>query len=756
MSGIFQREVIQVDVVAKKLLDPSNENFLAQSVVKAVKLGSSIPAAVLRARGAGINKQVEEYYQYGTKADWVTSPGSFNFSASEELEKSKWGAVATILAAKHSVPASSIAFVKDKVEIRYPSLYSIGMQVLQDTGVHNYSYTTNTVLYGGVHYELDRFLQGPSDSTITVRLRVSNENDLFGESLYKTEYVTISYGNVSRSSIWYQVQYQITGTDISSVTRYYNYKNNTVGAGNESTLDLAAALVLGGQYYPMAAVRINKEMVSDPGNGYPAARAQETTELLKTINVNLKDMEAALVPPADSPTDLNDIDDAVLFFAVNMNSSFDIAYRYAYEQFKRYHYTIDGGSQQEWLTWNGHSDRNTLDRPKNIIQISANTVSFALEWQFTTVKLYTYSGSFSTAAQVNYARDPLTLVATQFPSGIENNAVPLSGEVYRQVKIGAELETDQSGTYRTDHVIFRKKYSATQYVEVVVYGLSISYDIARMEGVYGRVIRNLNDMADGGLMFPISRDIVKLFTYADQNAIFRETLHHFIMAKKTTNLAWYATSAFSILVTIIIIAVAIWTGQAQLLLTELEAAFAASVVEGLIYLGSTYVIGILLTMGLEVIIELVGAEIGIIVAIIGTALAMYYGRAKTANSLFSITAQEMMFFSSQLIGATMNVIDKDLQELSSQIREETIEINNLEEDISKLLLLENYGSIGLEPYEFTNELTRTTTGSIEKYMAISVGTCNIATSVLQLCSLSTEILLDSHKYYDLPKPTILI
>ena len=128
--SIFQREVIQVDVVAKKLLDPSNENFLAQSVVKAVKLGTSIPAAVLRARGAGINKQIEEYYQYGTKADWVTSPGSFNFSASEELEKSKWGAVASILATKHSVPVNKIRFVKDQVEIRYPSLHSIGMQVL--------------------------------------------------------------------------------------------------------------------------------------------------------------------------------------------------------------------------------------------------------------------------------------------------------------------------------------------------------------------------------------------------------------------------------------------------------------------------------------------------------------------------------------------------------------------------------------------------------------------------------------------------
>jgi len=754
--SIFQREVIQVDVVAKKLLDPSNENFLAQSVVKAVKLGTSIPAAVLRARGAGINKQIEEYYQYGTKADWVTSPGSFNFSASEELEKSKWGAVASILATKHSVPVNKIRFVKDQVEIRYPSLHSIGMQVLQDTGAHNYSITSNTVLYGGIHYELDRFIQGPNDSLITIRLKVSNENDLYGESLYSTEYETISYGNISRSSIWYQVQYQITGTDISTVTRYYNYKNNTAGAGNESTLDLAAALVLGGEYYPMAAIRINKEMVSDPANGYPAARALETTELLKTININLKDMEEALVPPASSPTDINDIDDAVLFFAVNMNSSFDIAYRYAYEQFKRYHYTIDGGSQQEWLTWNGHSDRNTLERPKNVIQISANTVRFALEWQFSTVKLYSYTGSFSTAAQINYTRNPLTLISTQFPSNVENNAVPLSGEVYRQVKIGTELETDQSGAYRTDYVVFRKKYSATQYVEVVIYGLTISYDIARLEGTYGRVIRNLNDMADGGLMFPISRDIVRLFTAADQNAIFRETLHQFIMAKKTTNLAWYATTAFQVLITIVIIAVAIYTGHFELMFTELEAAFAASVLEGIVYLGSTYVIGILITMGLEVIIEIVGAEIGIIVALLGTALALYYGRGKTSSTLFNITAQEMMFFSSQLIGATVNVIDKDLQELSNQIREETIEINNLEEDISKLMLLENYGSIGLEPYEFTNEITRTSTGSIEKYMTIATGSANIGTSVLQLCSLSTEILLDSHKHYDLPKPTILI
>ena len=685
---------ISVGVGAQKLLDAAPPtNLLPAAVLEAVRTGGSIPAALIAVAGGqgSFEEQVDDYYDKGSEEPTIGVPVAFNFSASDAFENSKVAAVRPIIAASEATTTSNIVIVS--IEIQYCDPIKVLKEALQDNV--NWSPTAQGYIINGAEYYVRKATFNAAGTYINATLKNEGERG-GGNDDYL--YVGTAAGNYSLTTLCYHVIYYKRSQG-AAYKRYWNYANDS---GPEPTIDIDGSIVIGGRFFPMTPIRVNKVWID--AHPYWSQSIATVNDVLATIGLEYYMLKDAIDPTGKpgSTSELANLDESIITFSVDIYSTTDPALNYLFEQFKRYHYTLDGTTQSNWWAWFNETgaysgqDHRYNTRPRNVVEIRSNAIKMAVEYQWSTCRIVT--GNINTDSIPS-----ASTIRTYRPAGIEDEPVP-DGDVVRKFSNGTEQgsASENQGLWTNSRLVFRKPLAAnpgSQYIEVFIYGLKVTYEVAFTwdnGNFYREVTTGDDSWTDGGMVMPISQDICKLFTSANESAIYYETLMLVSYASEIYDISWWEGAFASFLFFVVQVVVTIATlGTGTGLLTAAK--------EGLVALAKFIIIraitGFLITIALTAIIDILGVEIGFILAVIAMAGAIYSG-ISTTEIMGAFNAENLLAVTNALVDATGNVLQKDFADFNQEQKEFNEWLESEEEKLEKARdFLEDGQGFALEVYQ---------------------------------------------------------
>lgn len=690
---------ISVSVSAQKLLDEAPpDNRMSVAVINAVRNNYSIPAAVISALGGGFDSNVDDYYDAGEAEQTVGVPLAFNFAASPEFVATKSAAVKAAIAADEGISASYI--VVTGIEIQYTDPTWVMREFIWDAGTFqwNWGFIED---YGEFSVDRAKFTQ----SGLIIWNGTNQNNE--GDSLDFTSR-SMSQGDFTPSTIAYHATYYVKSSAPGTYwqgaarQRIFNYANGTDGI---PSLEIDGDLIIGGRYFPMTPIRVNKVWVDS--HPYWQGRIPQINEILGHINLEYANLKDAIDPTGKpgSTSELANLDDAIIMFAVDVRGTTDAELNILFEMFKRFHYTADGATQDEWWAWKNETgiwagqDWEYTNRPRTQIDIRATSIQMTLEYQYSTAQIVT--GNINTDAVPSGAKNS----KPHGPANIENEVVP-TGNVVRKYAYGTAYgaEDQQSGTWRDSRLVLRKPRDgyAGQYIEIVVVGCRMIYEVARPWGDDGLFYRELNSAEntswnDGGMVIPLSQDIVKLFDTQAESAIYYDSLQLVMYASEIYDISWWQGAFASFLFFVVQVVVTIATLGAGIGLV-------AAAREGLFALAKAIAIhviaGIALQYALVQVINILGVDVGIILAAIAAVGAVYAG-ASSSSIMGVFDAKAFISIADSLLDATQEVIRDDFLKLQKEIELYEDEQRQKEDEVERLIASRETGSVALDLYQIT-------------------------------------------------------
>ena len=622
--------VVQVNVAVTQMIEEQSD-FLQETVLNAIRGGRNISKAILDGSTNGFNSSVKDYYRYGEKSFVEGLPGYSTFT-DNAITKDTEAEVKSIIEAIEGEPIRMVEY-----DVRKRDLLYLAKEFLQNDPGQDWQSDRQVLVVAGLRYKPTRAEFLPANGNLRIYLK----RDLSDNRSYDTDFTNIYVDSTvtfkASSETYYHAAYYVL-SDPYHGWKYWNYQ---YALGTYPALDLGNVEILGSTFLPIAPIRRNKTNVLDDKT-YNAKQKDSCKKLLDKIGVDLKDMTDNLIDHegGQDPDDIDNIDEIFVMFAADVRSIEPITLAYMFEQFRTYHYN-QASNQQTWVNWwNGGQ---VGYRPKNAIRISDSTVSMNMEWAFTTMAVRN-----GLVSGIHAAPNPLTVIP-DYP------VVPYSpagnDDIKRVTVTGTDFsdEDNENDQWNTHSLIYRRQLTTVAdgdpsdtFEEILVYGLVTVYDVYRGEADgRGWFTRDLLTWDDGGFIMPVSKDIVDSFAGYDQTAIYYETIVTVVYAVQIQHLAWYQSGVFKILITIVLIGIAIYFQQ-----YELIAAIEAGIWATALYVFEAWLVGYLITKGLGFLVEIIGGDAALILAAAIAVYATTYGDTKVFGKL--LTASDMLAMTSTL------------------------------------------------------------------------------------------------------------
>ena len=645
---------LAVNTTAQEVFDgdpPDTKSSLISSILN----GNDIVATLIsdERNGDAFRISVDNYYDAVANTEKIGIPIPFNFSASDENELALRPSVQAIIAAEESVAVSNIVIIN--LEIEYVDKYKLIREYYQDAADYNIpseSFFVNSEYYYPLSNGVPRWA---SSSATTLDIVLRPEWERSGNSrpddLIKSASIPFRAGNTLYINAQYYYKLNTPGKtnkDGNSYKRIWTYRNGSSTSAPYTNINVDTSLIEGGDYLPIVPFRSGGVWIEE--SPYYKDTFPAITAAMNAVGLDYYDLKKAVNPElqvgwssGDMP--LKDLDDAALIFAVDLSLDEDIFNRYLFQAFLTYHYNLDGATQAEWYAWRNGSNWETTNRPRNMIEIRTVTLTFRLEYQWSSVQIRT--GNIATDGEYN----PATILTNQ-PSTVNHatEAVSTAGQVVRKEYIGAEFTGSQSGTHRSDRLVFRKPLAsdATKYIEVVIFGLVGIYDIQIIgwqdEGQF-RVSMNTWDA--GNLVLPVSRDFVKKFSRADQEVILYRTLQIMLYTASTYSLSWLNSNLFKFaffvfqVLTVFIPGVQTFSLALKRIATEgAKAVIKELLKKMLLKLGEAILIALTVGVASYMVIKVFGLDAGVILYALIAAMAVYLIAA--GGSVIGLDAASML------------------------------------------------------------------------------------------------------------------
>lgn len=682
-------QAISVSISSQTLLTHlPDQNVLAEYVVSAIRVGGSIPKAVQTALSNNFDADLDAYYDHGAAVSVIGTPISFNFSASDELEDSKKSTIRQQIATDDSKTVNQI-IIRD-VEIQFVNPTKVFLGIVQS------DLSWDNIANGW--YEDDGFYPVDKAYWTGTTNNLGNFFDLeygwaSGGGVPDSIYKSVSTTYKSPNTVFYHVIYRYS-TDATPVKRYWNYENNSLTGGNYDDLNLDASIVIGGQFFPVIPIRFNKLWMEDWT--YYANNIGDLDIGLSYLGLSYENLKESIAEV--DTADLENIDDVAVMLVLDLYSTNESSLAYLFEAFKRFHYNLDGSDQSNWWDWFNEtgvwtgSDHDTNHRPRNLLEVRASVINMKIEYQYSTVEIVT--GNINNALSAPWTENS----KTHRPSGIENLDPPIVGEVVRKYVIGTELETSNSGIYRTDVLAYRMPLATdptTKYVEVRLYGPRAIYNVKREGwGTDGEYHRSLDDWdTDAGMLVPISQDIAKLFQSQEESDIYKQAVRLYVTAYEIYDLGFFASNFFSFLIFIVQVVVTIATlGSGSPILEAAK----KGVVELVKVLAINIAVGFAVTYALVQVVNILGIDAGIIIAAMAVAGALYVG-GTGKNLLFNAT--DFLLIGSSAVQATNIVIADEFLNLQEEIKEWNEYVRDKQEEIDAFAASLDIGRVNYNLYD---------------------------------------------------------
>jgi hypothetical protein len=462
----------------------------------------------------------------------------------------------------------------------------------------------------------------------------------------------IGFPGLNSADQYFQTLYRNQGN-----TNYgwWRYK---VGSGTWPTLDnvFNPAFNQAGSYFPWVYFRYNKVKGNEDKNdpGYKTAK-----KMLKKIHM---DYDAICDSIHQSP-DIENVEQAMLMWSVEADSTNPLEQRYLYEYFDSTF--IDSGGQ----VWDvNHEDLN----PDTVGPLITNSALIIQDARF----------KLSLSNMGIYKR---AYVGTIGPVGTYS-----SGEMALSFKYSVTQETE-GGAYTFDQFYpvpshyYRKQVQPGYYEEIFVFGLSVRYFIYGDYGVTadGDTPEDRSDV----LLIPLDLNVTKHFSLRKREELYSRSLHFIFNARVTVHLSWYQSSFFQFFILVVALAIAVYDGGATLeaFVAATATLTAEQILLAVVMTGLEYLVT---AVAFKLFIKVAGVKVAFLVAII----AIAYGiSAKFGDELGANLSQQMPFAKDLLqVGQGLSkAITETLKSDMTKIQEEMSDLSGQAKALDAQLAVAN-------------------------------------------------------------------
>lgn len=386
------------------------------------------------------------------------------------------------------------------------------------------------------------------------------------------------------------------------------------------------------QYYPVIPIYQDQQFLAETGQ----PNKLEITQACRYLSIKPADLKEAIESNPDYPD--NPIEDAFIVIGLELRDDTQVGLEYLFTYFNH----LSGTSTVRKLDWDYWEENSgTVAPPFNRVAIEDANYKMELSWL--------------------YIEDVLVDGVL-----IKSDSTPASpGHFESSFNINGEYSTPGGKVFvSTDEFVIRKQITPSQYREITVVGLVHSnWAVGKeLRTTISKAFSVDDDDVPEAFIIPLRKDFLRNIGNVKSHDLMYSSIRLLLNDKLKVKIKWYATSAFSFLLTVIAIAVSIWFPPAGVAITTAAAAGIAAV--------NVIAVKLLLPILYKALEDLVGEELAIVIAVI----AIAYGG--TAADIFNAATFGIQKYQAMWLRDSMEDITNSLKVL-----EEDIEI--IEEEISE-------------------------------------------------------------------------
>lgn len=694
--GLFSRKKTFIESSSQLLLEET-PNLVKDSIFTSVLNNTNISEGLtanyldsLYVKGKRMREYAKTHYPYGLPDGTLNYPTASN---------------AKVKAAIESELGSTVLITSTIVDIASAYSNALGFLV-NERGLDT---TTNLVTDPPFITSNDVYLEGVEFTSNSTSLISYVYYTLLG-SYTETEVYT--HDEVNQEGIYYYSTYYNTvfneeteEYDIVGDLQYWTYASFS---NVHPELDIPENVEEESRYYPVVAIRKNKQDMTDP--------SLHDTELYKTSKRMLKmwkvDIDELGIGVHASP-DINDVDHAYVITAVDIADESQSVYNYLYEYFiylsNRSEYT-----KQDYDTWFNAEEEETP--PTNIITVSDAGYRMDLAYNYITVELV-------------------------------EGSIGDTGLLEREV-----IATDRVDlgffSYEATQLIIRKQITTNFYQEVLIHGLyHINY--VYPNATVDTSLRDAFNSEDekNNFLIPLNVDVSDNVSRYYSNELVYYSLRIVFNSKITKKLKWYETGFFQFVIKVVAVVLTVYGGY------QIGAALIAATAVGVVAVAQVILTAVLVTVGvnyaLDFLVSVIGLE-GVFVVILAAAAAAYSsGYNPSIGSIGSYelpTAIDFMQITNVALSEFQTIVQESVQDVLDEIENFANYAEDLIEDLD-----EEYGFENFDLYEL--DVFQTSMGAYEtpeEFLTRTTYNDNVGVLALETPSTFVERLLK----FDIPSNDI--
>jgi len=475
------------------------------------------------------------------------------------------------------------------------------------------------------------------DLLITYREKGTQGEDLTILPLF-TE--TVPYSGVDPEKEYYHTTYQkYVGTALQPEIYFWHYE---VGSGVYPTLDNVHFYSEPVPYLPIIPLRINKQNM--------VAANRENTELYKTSHRCLQIMDMNFKEIGDNVhknPDVGDVNGAYLLFAINPVDDHQAVKHYMHEWIKHMNATY----------------------PSSAISSRYEESQAALAWSLggryilpSRVRV-----NYRDAGLQNYFEFLFTEVRVE--AGVISNQIGYTE--LRKVNGTTNYGYDNTG------IECKQQISPTEIEITYVAGLKHATYVFDGEWYHSNV-------GDANFTLPINMNALARLPLPVASDAISHSIRITFTTYQITSTPWYASGVLSIIILVVVVAIAVFTGQLQIAVAAIAAMTAAQIA---VYIAVSIAVSIVIKAGLKELSKYVSPEIAMIIAAVTYAVMFVFKPDPTSvmsAAVVSAAASAPSDFVAMVQDREMQELLSEAVDFSEEMEEKLEELEELEDELEFL------------------------------------------------------------------------
>lgn len=476
------------------------------------------------------------------------------------------------------------------------------------------------------------------------------------------ESMVIPLSGYGQTSEYFHVRYLVGG-----VANYWMYELNT---GTYPSLDalfnLAPTTV--GEFFPFTYFRL--ENTSMDWN-LTSDHYLTSKKMLSYLGLDYQKMIDAI----KANPDIGNVRQAMMIMAVPANSTNQLDQRYLYNFFEQVRVAQTNTARSQTLA----------EILSNFTSTGNSFTSEAIVIQDTSFKISLSHGG----------------VYKKRIGGVIGAVGSYSSEYIEQTAIFKANNSEgvlTNYTYVLPCHYYRKQISSGMYDEIQVINMRTTYFI--YEGY-----NTIGDGTDDYLLVPIDRALVSPWSIPEKEALYARSLQYVFNSVNITEVAWYAQDWFRAVILAAAFIMAVYTAGTSLEAYSVMLNCSFVTTEAIIWsIVQKLVIGIVMSFGINKLVQTVGPEVGIALAIMAAA----YGLASSSGLVTQLPfADTMLSVSSSLIkgaetaySSKISDIQTEMYDLNVEAQLEASVLLKAQDLLQNDSLLSPYTIIGEDPSDY--------------------------------------------------------